>query len=280
MLTDRSFIESPLIAFLSDYGTVDEFAGVCRAVMLERTPTARIVDLTHSIARHDVRAGALALESAAPYLKAQAICAVVDPEVGGHRRAIAIESAAGTVLVGPDNGLLMPAADRLGGVIDVVEISRSKYRREPVSQTFHGRDIFAPVAAELASGLPLREAGDPMAKEELSSFERQAARVAPGLLAAAAEAVDTFGNVRLAASSIDLRTAEIGLGDGILIRAGDEERVARYVLTFSDVAPGATAVYEDASSAVAIAVNTGDAAMELKITPGDEIELRSTDRRN
>lgn len=149
----------PVITFLSDYGLLDEFVGICHAVIARRCPPARVIDLTHAIPRHDVRAGAVVLAAAVPFLPPGVHLAVVDPGVGAEgahgRRAVALRTADGDrLLVGPDNGLLMPAAARLAGVSEAVDIGASPERLEPVSRTFHGRDIFAPVAAALAGGAP------------------------------------------------------------------------------------------------------------------------------
>ena len=143
----------PLITFLSDYGPWDEFVGVCHAVIARRCPSARVIDLGHGVPRHDVRAGALALRAALRYTPAGVHLAVVDPGVGGERRAVAARVALGQrILVGPDNGLLAVAAEELGGVVEAVDISDSPECLRPISATFHGRDVFAPVAAALADG--------------------------------------------------------------------------------------------------------------------------------
>src|SRR3954453_4399173 len=141
----------PLVTFLSDYGLDDEFVGVVHAVIARVAPDVRVIDVTHGIARHDVRAGALVLRDALPYMPPGVHLAVVDPEVGGRRRAVALACAEEErILVGPDNGLLTLAAERFGGVIEAIDIGHSPPRLEPVSATFHGRDLFAPVAARLA----------------------------------------------------------------------------------------------------------------------------------
>src|SRR5947209_6753044 len=151
---------APVITFLSDYGLEDDFVGVCHAVIASLCPAARVIDLTHGVGRQDVRSGALILEQALPYLPIGVHLAVVDPDVGAERRAVALRSGDDRVLVGPDNGLLSLAAERAGGVIEAVDIAQSQFRLEPVSATFHGRDIFAPVAAAVARGVPLAEVGD------------------------------------------------------------------------------------------------------------------------
>ena len=147
------------ITFLSDYGYEDEFAGVCRAVIAQIAPGAPLIDLSHGIARQDIRQGAILLANALPSCPPGVHLAVVDPGVGSERRAVAVAAAEGRFLVGPDNGLLSRALERLGGALDAVDLSRSPFRLEPVSATFHGRDLFAPVAAHLALGARLDEAG-------------------------------------------------------------------------------------------------------------------------
>src|SRR5512133_3924341 len=147
-----------VITFLSDYGYDDEFVGVCHGVMARIAPAARVLDVSHGIERHDVRSGALVLH-----------LALVDPEVGGERRAVAVRAAEDDrILVGPDNGLLALAIERFGGALEAVDVARSPHRLEPTSATFHGRDLFAPVAAHLAAGAPLADAGDPIDPDELT----------------------------------------------------------------------------------------------------------------
>src|SRR4051812_36618301 len=143
------------ITFLSDYGLEDDFVGVCHAVMARIVPDARIVDLTHGLERHDVRTAAMVLRRSLPFCAPGVHLAVVDPGVGTARRAIALKTTEeDRILVGPDNGLLSLAAQRFGGIAEVVDVTRSPHRLEPVSATFHGRDLFAPVAAHLAAGAP------------------------------------------------------------------------------------------------------------------------------
>src|SRR5689334_25253074 len=168
---------APVITFLSDYGLDDDFVGVCHGVIARIAPEARVIDLSHGVPRHDVRSGALLLRDALPFAPAGVHLAVVDPDVGARRRAVALRcDHEDRVLVGPDNGLLVPAAERFGGVVEAVEISHSPWRLEPVSATFHGRDVFAPVAARLAGGAPLASAGEPLEPSEPVALERSVAR--------------------------------------------------------------------------------------------------------
>ena len=266
-----------VITFLSDYGLEDDFVGVCHAVMAGIAPDARVVDLTHSVARHDVRAGALVLRRTLPFAPAGVHLAVVDPEVGGRRRAVAMRCAeADRILVGPDNGLLMPAAEQFGGVAEAVEISGSPHRLRPVSATFHGRDLFAPVAAALAAGAPLAEAGRPIGTEELVALELPSARVEGAEIVSHALAIDRYGNVTLDALHDQLSDAGLRLGRKVVASVEGEEHDAQYATTFADVAPGELLLYEDAYRTLALAVNRGSAADRMGLGLDDEVRLRPT----
>ena len=199
----------PLITFLSDYGLEDEFAGVCHAVIAGICPDARVIDLTHGIPRHDVRAGALVLRSALPYLPPGSTSRSSIPTSGPSGAPSRSERADDRRLVGPDNGLLSLAAQAAGGVVEAVDIARSPFRLEPVSATFHGRDIFAPVAARLAAGAGLAEAGEPIDPGELVSLELPRPRVEDGSVIARAVYIDRFGNVQLGVEHEEL--ADTGL---------------------------------------------------------------------
>ena len=257
------------ITFLSDYGLRDEFVGVVHAVIAHECRDARVIDLSHGVARQSVLAGALMLRRALPYAPPGVHLAVVDPEVGARRRAVALATAEEErLLVGPDNGLLMPAAERFGGVVKAVEISHSPWRLEPVSATFHGRDLFAPVAARLAGGEALADAGTPLAPDELVTLELPRPRREDGRLVAHVLVVDGFGNVQL-----DAEPGDLGGRLGRRIDVGDG-RAARYLRTFADAEPGELLLYEDAAGMLALAVNGGAAAGELGgLEPGDEVRL-------
>jgi S-adenosylmethionine hydrolase len=266
------------VTFLSDYGLTDEFVGVVHGVLARLCPEARVIDLTHGIRRHDVLGGALALARALPYTPAGVHLAVVDPEVGARRRAVALRTAEDDrLLVGPDNGLLLAAAERFGGVVEAVEVSASPWRLEPVSATFHGRDLFAPVAARLAAGEALAEAGEPVDPADLVALDRPSARrEADGTIVAHAVGIDVFGNVALDLAHGDLAEGPLRLGRPVRVDGGDGAGGpynALFVRTFADVDPGALLVYEDAGGSIAVAVNSGDAAAELGIRVGDEVRL-------
>jgi S-adenosyl-L-methionine hydrolase (adenosine-forming) len=264
------------ITFLSDYGLSDEFVGVVHAVIAGIVPDARVIDLTHGVPRQDVLAGATTLARALPYTPAGVHLAVVDPEVGALRRAVALRTVEGDrFLVGPDNGLLLPAADAFGGVAEAIEISTSPWRLEPVSATFHGRDIFAPVAARLAGGAPLASAGTPLEPDELVRVEQTVARHEPGALIAHVIGTDTYGNAILDAGHDDLRESGLRLGEPVAARAGGRRIRGVVARTFSDVAAGGLLLYEDAGGSLALAVNGGDAAALLGVHAGDEVRLEA-----
>jgi S-adenosyl-L-methionine hydrolase (adenosine-forming) len=268
----------PVITFLSDYGGDDEFVGTCHGVMAKLCPEAAVIDVTHGIRRHDVRAGALMLRKTLSFMPAGVHLAVVDPEVGAERRAIAVRCAQeDRVLVGPDNGLLSLAWERFGGAVEAVDVARSPHRLQPVSATFHGRDIFAPVAARLAAGDPLAEAGEPVDPADLVTLELPRARLEDGALVSHVLAIDRFGNLQLDAGHEDLGDAGLLLGHPVELDLGDGDVVgATYAVTFADVEPGGLLVYEDAYRAAAVAVNRGDAAQELDVGLDHELRLRST----
>jgi S-adenosylmethionine hydrolase len=261
-----------VITFLSDYGLADEFVGVVHGVIAGIAPDARVIDLGHGVARHDALAGALQLERALPFVPAGVHLAVVDPEVGARRRAVAIRTAEeDRLLVGPDNGLLLPAAERFGGAVEAVEISQSPWRLEPVSATFHGRDVFAPVAARLALGEELADAGEPIEVDDLVALPRPEPRFEDGLVVAHVVGRDSFGNVLLDVGHDDLARTGLRLGRTLRVR----EREATFVRTFADVAAGELLLYEDAGRRLALAVSSGDAAAELRLEAGDEVRLEA-----
>jgi S-adenosyl-L-methionine hydrolase (adenosine-forming) len=269
----------PVITFLSDYGLLDEFVGVCHGVIMRRCPAARMIDLTHSIPRHDVRSGAIVLRSALPFLPAGVHLAVVDPgvsAVGRHaRRSVALRTVdQDHLLVGPDNGLLMPAAERLGGVAEAVDIGESPERLEPVSRTFHGRDIFAPVAAALAAGESLEAVGQPLPVQQLRRFGLPSAQLAGDALMVHVLRSDTFGNLILDAAHSQLTGLGVLPGDTLTITHAGAVRTARYAATFAEVTPGELLIYEDATRTVALAVNRGSATDLLGAGPDDELTVR------
>jgi S-adenosyl-L-methionine hydrolase (adenosine-forming) len=263
-----------IVTLLTDYGHADDFVGVCHGVVRTIHPEAQIVDITHGIERYGVRQGALVLRNALPYMPVGVHVAVVDPQVGTERRALALRTGDGRMLVGPDNGLLSLAWQRCGGVELAVDVTRSPHRLEPVSATFHGRDVFAPVAARLATGAELRDAGDPLDPATLATVELPQPRVEDGVVVAHTLVVDRFGNAGLNVGHEDLAGTDITLGGTVELEAGGEQYLASYAQAFADVSPGELLVYEDAYRTLAVAINRGDAAQTLGLRPDVELRLR------
>jgi S-adenosyl-L-methionine hydrolase (adenosine-forming) len=261
------------LTLLTDYGPGDEFVGVCHGVIRTILPDARIVDVTHGISRHDVRHGAISLRNTLPYLPVGVHVAIVDPQVGTERRAIAVRCQDGRVLVGPDNGVLSLAWERAGGVAEAYDVSRSQHRLEPVSATFHGRDVFAPVAAHLAAGAPLAEAGDMLDPDTLETIVLPEARTEDGAVVAHVLTLDRFGNVSLNLSHDELAGTGIVLGGQVELRVGAERYLANVASTFADVRPGDILVYEDSYRALSIAINRGDAAATMHVGPDAEVRI-------
>lgn len=277
------------VSFLSDYGLRDEYVGVCHGVILRQAPQARIIDITHCVPRHQIGVGALLLAAAIPYLPATVHLAVVDPGVGGSgasaRRAVAIacrprECGGLQYLVGPDNGLLIAAARRLGEITEAVEISNSAVRLQPTSATFHGRDIFAPVAGALAAGAPLAQLGEPLAAQQLVELPQSTGSTrSDGALLATVAHVDAFGNI-----TFDLAAEALGLlgaapGAEVLVKslpgagqaAGAAALRARLGSTFADVQPGCAVLHVDSRNLLALAINCGSAAQALGVPAGAQL---------
>ncbi|MEA2354959.1 MAG: hypothetical protein QOD61_1088 [Solirubrobacteraceae bacterium] len=264
-----------VITFLSDYGYTDEFVGVCHGVLATWCPQAQVIDITHGIARHDIRAGAVALRGAVTYMPPGVHLAVVDPDVGRSRRAVALRTAARNhLLVGPDNGLLVLAAERLGGVVEAVDVGHSPHRLEPVCATFHGRDIFAPVAAALAGGAPLTGVGEPIAPAGLVGLELPLSRVEDGTLIAQVRTVDWFGNTQLNVDHDEREAFGLSVGARVELEVVDGCFEARCLATFGDADAGELLIYEDAQQQLAVAVNRGSAAERLDVGLDSEVRIR------
>jgi S-adenosylmethionine hydrolase len=261
------------ICIASDYGYDDDFAGVCRGVIARIAPNVPVIDITHGLPRGDVLAGALVLRNTMVYMPDHAVhLGVVDPGVGGGRRAVALRSHGDRLFVGPDNGLLTLAADTDGGIADAYELTNEELWLSPLSATFHGRDVFAPVAARLAEGLPLPGAGQPGAADGLVRPPLPEPRVTASGVVAMALLVDRFGNVALNLDATHLE--EAGLGATLEVLTGGERYHAQVAHTFSSVRPSDIMVLVDSYGHAALAVNAGSACQVLGVMPGDEVELR------
>jgi S-adenosylmethionine hydrolase len=272
-------VTGPLISFLSDFGLRDPSASIMHGVVLDIVPDARIVDISHDVRKFAIRDGALLLWCALPYLPVGFHVAVVDPGVGTARLPIAIVTARGDVLVGPDNGLLVAAAGRLGGIRAVHVLEDAAYRLPVVSTSFHGRDIFAPAAAHLARGVEIAELGRGIDVASLAPSPIADAEVRDGELSSSVVYVDTFGNVKLAGLRADLEAAlgTIRSGDLLRLAIGDGQgRVIEtsWQTTFGEVAVAETLVYEDSYGRICLAASQANAAAIHDIVEGLEVVIR------
>jgi S-adenosylmethionine hydrolase len=274
-------MDRPVISFLSDFGP--ELApAICRGVMLSIARDAQIIDISHSARKFAILDGAYLLWAAVPWLPVGIHLVVVDPGVGTTRRPIGIRTARGDVLIGPDNGVLRPAAEVLGGPSQARVLENRDLMLARTTPTFHGRDVFAPVAAHVANGRPFEDVGPEIALEALIDLEFPAPVVMPGMLETAVAYVDSFANVRLFATSADLARAvgAIAPGAELTIELADADVAPRpaeaavWALTFGEVPIGSALVYEDSSGLLALADNQGDIARRLGIRVGQPVRLR------
>lgn len=262
----------PFISFLSDFGP-DSAAAICRGVMLGIAADARIIDISHSVRKYAIRDGAFLLWSALPWMPIGVHVAVVDPGVGTARRPVGLLTGRGDVLIGPDNGLLIPAAERLGGVLESRVLENRDWLLPVTSATFHGRDIFSPVAAQIAAGQPFDLAGPSIATSSLQILRFPPATVRPGQLETSVIYVDSFGNLRLAGSPQDLVDALGDLRPGSALamefaataEAPAVRERATWAKTFGEIPPGAPLVYEDSFGDLAYADNQANVAERIGV---------------
>jgi S-adenosylmethionine hydrolase len=263
------------IVFLSDYGLEDEFVGICHGVIAGIAPSARVIDLIHSVPRHDVFRGALLLSQSISYMPRDSVyLAVVDPGVGTDRLSLAVQAESGAVFVGPDNGLLSLALGEAGGVAKAVEITSREVMLEPVSATFHGRDIFAPAAAQVAAGMPLEELGAAIDPGRLVRLSIADPSVSRGRIACEVLAADRFGNVQLSVRQSHLADARLERSDELQVLARGGSLTVRRASMFADVAEGEYAILIDARGWLALVRNGASAAEGLRVRPGDGIVIQ------
>jgi S-adenosyl-L-methionine hydrolase (adenosine-forming) len=260
------------LSFLTDYGLDDGFVAACHGVAARIAPHARIIDVTHLIPPGDVRRGAAVLAQTVPYLPPAVHVAVVDPGVGTARRGVAV-AAGDSVFVGPDNGLLSWAATASGGAARAFSLTNRDLWLASVAATFHGRDIFMPVAAHLAGGTELATTGTKIDVADLVTLPVPERTIRDSVAAGEVLTVDRFGNVQLTITAAD--AAEIGLKPGAtaLVRCGRHQLIIPYRDMFGAVAPGELVAYTDSAGLVSIAVNGGDAAQRLGLPPGARVSI-------
>jgi S-adenosyl-L-methionine hydrolase (adenosine-forming) len=258
------------VSFLSDYGTADEFVGVVHSVIRSLAPAAKVIDITHQVPPHDVRAGALTLARSAQYLAAGVVVAVVDPGVGTDRRAIAVEVGDGdSVLLGPDNGLLAPAVAMVGGASRAFHLTNTAYHLTAPGATFDGRDVFAPVAAHLCAGVPLDELGTEVDPNGLRPTMIPVTQLDGDVLTAEVLWVDHFGNAQLNVDPDEVA----GFGDQLVVEVEGRRRSANRVESFAALGTGEIGLLVDSYGLLAVVANQMSAADELNLAAGDGVTL-------
>ena len=264
------------ITFLTDFGLQDDFVGTCHGVIKRIAPETQIIDITHGIPAQAVLQGALVLASTLPYMPVGVHLAVVDPGVGGVRRPLALRDAEGRTYVGPDNGLLLPAAER-AGITVAHEIANPAYALETVSRTFHGRDLFSPAAAHLSRGVEIGELGPPIDPEALVRLELPEPVFEDGVVHATTLYVDSFGNMALNLTRDDLDRVGVVPGSRVELDLSGERYYAVAARTFADARSGDVILFEDSYRNMSVAISRGNAASLLHAGPGQELRIRLAD---
>jgi S-adenosylmethionine hydrolase len=264
------------ITFLSDFGLKDDFVGTCHGVMKRIAPEAHIIDITHGIPPQAVLQGALVLANTIGFMPVGVHLAIVDPGVGGPRRPLVLEDEEGRVYVGPDNGLLLPAASR-AGIAAAHVLVNPDYALETISRTFHGRDLFSPAAAHLARGVTLQDLGPPVDPEGLVRLDLPELVVAGGRIVATLLYVDSFGNIALNLTRDDVEGMGMVSGTRVELELSGERYYAVMARTFADARPGDVILYEDSYKNMSLAISRGSAARMLHASPGQEIRITLPD---
>ena len=261
------------ITFLTDFGLQDDFVGTCHGVIKRIAPESQIIDITHGIPAQAVMQGALVLANTLPYMPVGVHLAVVDPGVGSHRRPLALRDGEGRFYVGPDNGLLVPAAER-AGITDAHELANPSYALDTVSRTFHGRDLFAPAAAHLSRGIAIAELGPPVDPEALVRLELPTPSYGEGVVHATMLYVDSFGNVALNLTRDDLDRVGVAPGTRLELELSGERYYAVAARTFADARPGDVILFEDSYRNMSVAISNGNAAAMLHAVVGRPLSIR------
>lgn len=267
-----------LIVLLTDYGLSDYYVGALKGSIYAIYPEARINDITHQICPFEIWEGAYTLSLAAKaFPKGTVFIAVVDPGVGTVRRPIVLETKDGKFFIAPDNGLLTFVAEEMG-VCCIREIKNRSYMRqtESFSQTFHGRDIFGPVGAHVAAGVPISALGPE--RKAFVKFKIPRASVVNGKILGQVLRVDIFGNVVTTIRELHLKAAGIQQGSVILVTLGEQTFSVRFVTTYGDVPKGESLCLLDSQKQLEFAINRGHLAKYLGIRSGDQVVIHGTSK--
>jgi len=260
-----------VVTLLSDFGLGDGYVAQMKGTILGLCPNAVITDISHDVERHNIPMGSFILETSAPYFPEDTIhVAVVDPGVGSARKAIVIECNAG-LFIGPDNGLMARASEKLG-LKSVYEIREKQFQRNPVSPTFHGRDVFAHVAGLIASGRRPEEVGPRVSK--LETLDLSSPKLIGDKLVCQVLHVDVFGNVITNVEENMIGKLPKKFGEGFEIRSGARKLQARYARSYHEIEKGSLAVLLGSQGFLEIAIREGSARDRLKVKPLEKLELR------
>jgi S-adenosylmethionine hydrolase len=268
-----SYAAQPTIVFMSDFGTTDDSVAICKGVMIRIEPDARIIDLTHQVKPYSILDAARFLSGTAPYYSAGTVfVAVVDPGVGSIRKPIVVKSKKGHYYVLPDNGLIT-LVEEIDGIEGIREINNTDWMiGTAFSSTFHGRDIFAPVAAHLASGKDWKDAGPELNEHVRLNFHRPEMN-GDGLSGEVIALDGPFGNLVTNIPAELFYKLKYSLGETIRARIGERDFTIPLVKTFSDVEIGKPLFFVDSRSRIGVAVNQGNFAEVYKITPPTSIMI-------
>ncbi|GAA2418209.1 SAM-dependent chlorinase/fluorinase [Actinomadura vinacea] len=271
--------DRPFISLTTDFG--DAYTAICAGVVHTIVPAANVLVLSDEVTPYAIVEGALLLRQALPYLPRGVHVGIVDPGVGTPRRPVAIATVRGDVLVGPDNGLLPPAAERLGGAVRAHELRNPDFRLPQVSSSFHGRDVFAPAAAHIAAGADLAALGPGLDVAGLTALDIPVPAVRDGELTAAVLYTDRFGSLITSAEETDLTISLGPLEHGTVLETSwtgrdGQLRSARvvYEATYGRVPEGAGLLWIDSSGLLGLAVNQGSAAERFGLGAGGTLTVR------
>ena len=265
------------LTFLSDLGYEDAFLGVCRGVIARIAPEVTVIDVLHLVHPQDVEQGAAVLASAVPYLPAPAVhLALVDPFRTVPARGVAVRTADGSTFVAPDNGVASQAWEVAGGAVAAHTLDDPSLWLPDAARTFRARDVFSPVAARLAAGLPIGQVGSAVPLGDLERLVLRLPSVDDDHVHAEVEQVDHFGNLTLNVQRHHLEAAGIQLGDDAELRCGGKTLNVRFTLTYGEVPRGRVALCEDSFRTITVAVNQGSAATVLRARRADPVVIART----
>ncbi len=262
------------LTFLSDFGFEDPFLGVCKGVIARTAPDVRVIDVLHLVSPQDVEHGASVLASAVPYLPAPAVhLALVDPFRATPARGVAVRTADGSTFLSPDNGLTSLAWEVAGGAVSAHLVDNTELWHPSPARTFRGRDVFSPVAARLAAGLPVEQVGTPLDVDELERLAVRAPTVEADHVHGEVAQVDHFGNLTLNLQRAHLEQAGIALGEEVELRVSGKSQVVPFLGTYGEAGRSSLVVCEDSFGTVTVAVNQGSAASRLRAGRGEPLVI-------